>query len=53
MAKRQASLLSFCQTTHKSQQESEEMTDDVQNEESDVSDHQAVQADDSPEESEH
>ena len=49
MAKRQASLLSFCQ----SERESEEKTDDDQDHESDDSDCQDVQAVDSLEECEH
>ena len=44
MAKRQASLLDFCQSTHMRQRESEEKADD---------DRQDVQVEDSPEESEH
>ena len=52
MAKRQASLLSFCQSTHKRQRESEEKADDDQDQESDDSDHQDVQVEDSSEESE-
>ena len=53
MAKRQASLLSFCQSTHKRQRESEEKAYDDQDQESDDSDCQDVQDEDSPEESEH
>ena len=48
-----ASLLSFCQSTHKRQRESEEIADDDQDQESDDSDRQDVQVEDSPEESEH
>ena len=51
MAKRQASLLSFCQSTHKRQSESEETADDDQDQESDDSDRQDVQVEDIPEES--
>ena len=53
MAKRQASLLSFCQSTHKRQRETEEKADDDQDQESDDFDHQDVQVEDNPEESEH
>ena len=53
MAKRQASLLSFCQITHKRQRESEEKAGDDQDQESDNFDLQDVQVEDSPEESEH
>ena len=42
MAKRQASLLSFCQSTHKRQRKSEEKADDDQDQESDVSNCQDV-----------
>ena len=52
MAKRQASLLNFCQSTHKRQRESEEKSDD-QILESNDSDRQDAQIEDSPEESEH
>ena len=52
MAKRQASLLNFCQSTHKRQRESEEKSDD-QNIESNDSDRQDAHIEDSPEESEH
>ena len=51
MAKRQASLLSLCQSTHKRQRESEEKANDDQDLESDDSDHQDMQVEDSPEES--
>ena len=52
MAKRQASLLSFCESTHKRQRGSEEKADDDQDKESDDSDHQDAQIEDNPEESE-
>ena len=48
MARRQASLLSFCQS-----RESKEKADDDQDQESDDFDRQDVQVEDSPEESEH
>ena len=48
MAKRHASLLSFCQSTHKRQRKSEEKASDDQDQESDDQDVQVV---DSPEES--
>ena len=50
MAKRQASLLSLCQSTHKRQRESEEKADDDQDQESDDSDRQDVQVEDRAEE---
>ena len=53
MAKRQASLLSFCQSTHKRKRESEEKADDNQDQESDDFDRQDVQVEDIPEESEY
>ena len=53
MAKSQASMLSFCQSTHKGQRESEEKADDDQDQESDNSDRQDVQVEGSPEESVH
>ena len=53
MVKRQASLLSFCQSTHKRQSESEEKADVDQDQESDDSDHQDVQVEERPDESEH
>ena len=46
MAKRQASLLCFCQSTHKRLRESEEKADDDQDQESDDSDCQDVQVED-------
>ena len=48
MAKRHASLLSFCQITHKRQRKSEEKASNDQDQESDDQDVQVV---DSPEES--
>ena len=53
MAKRQAYLLSFSQSTHKRQRKSEEKANDDQDQESDDFDHQDVLVEDSPEESEH
>ena len=50
MAKRQASLLSFCQYKKKWQRVPEENTDNDQDQESDDSDCQDVQVEDSPEE---
>ena len=53
MAKRQASLLSVCQSTHKRKRESEEKAADDQDQESDDFDRHDVQVEDIPEESEH
>ena len=53
MAERQASLLSFCQRTHKRQRESVAKADDDHDQESDDSDRQDVQVEDISEESEH
>ena len=53
MAKRQASLLSFCHSTCKRQRESVKKADDDQDQESDDSDSQDAQIEDNPEESEH
>ena len=47
MAKRQASLLSFCLSTHMRQRESEEKADDDQDQESDDCDRQDVLVEDS------
>ena len=53
MTKRQASLLSFYQSTHKRQREFEEKADDDQDQELGDSDRQDIQVEDSPKESEH
>ena len=53
MAKRHASLLSFCQSTNKGQRESEEKADDDHDQESDDSDRQDAQVVDNPEVSGH
>ena len=53
MTKRQASLLSFSQSTHRRQRVSEKKANDDQDQESDDSDSQDIQVEDSPEESEH
>ena len=53
MAKRQASLLSSCQSTHKRQRASKEKADDDEDHESKYSNRQDVQVVDSPVESEH
>ena len=52
MAKRQASLLSFCQSTHKRQRQFEEKADGDHYQESDDSDHQDKPVEYSPKESE-
>ena len=53
MARRQASLLSFYQSTHKKQRESKGKAGDDRDQESDDSDCQDVQVEENQEESEH